>query len=82
MRLLSLIMFFVLGVVTSVSAGTYNYIDAKEVKNKIVDPQFHNYSLLGIALESGFNSKSAFNRVFKKFTRTTPSKFRDSQLPA
>lgn len=35
MRLLSLVMFFVLGVVTSVSAGTYNYIDAKEVKNKI-----------------------------------------------
>lgn len=59
-----------------------NKYRVEEVKNKIVDPQFHNYSLLGIALESGFNSKSAFNRVFKKFTRTTPSKFRDSQLPA
>ena len=56
-----------------------NKYRVEEVKNKIVDPQFDNYSLLGIAFESGFNSKSAFNRVFKKFTGTTPSEFRDSQ---
>lgn len=59
-----------------------NKYRVEEVKNKIVDPKFHKYSILGIALESGFNSKSAFNRVFKKFTGTTPSKFRDSQLSA
>lgn len=51
----------------------------EEVKNKIVDPEYDKYSLLGIAFESGFNSKSAFNRVFKKFTKKTPSQFRDSQ---
>ncbi|HUH27261.1 helix-turn-helix domain-containing protein [Gelidibacter sp.] len=56
-----------------------NKYRVEEVKNKIVDPKFHNYSLLGIAFESGFNSKSAFNRVFKKFTKKTPSEFRDSQ---
>lgn len=56
-----------------------NKYRVEEVKNKIVDPEFDKYSLLGIAFESGFNSKSAFNRVFKKFTNTTPSEFRDSQ---
>lgn len=55
-----------------------NKFRVEEVKRKIQDPNFQNYSLLGIALESGFNSKSAFNRVFKNLTGTTPSKFRDS----
>lgn len=32
-------------------------------------------SFLAIALESGFNSKSTFNTVFKKHKQTTPSKF-------
>lgn len=49
-----------------------------EVKRKIQDPKFEKYSLLGIALESGFNSKSAFNRVFKNLTGMTPSEFRKS----
>ena len=56
-----------------------NKYRVEEVKNKIIDPKFRNYSILGIAFESGFNSKSAFNRVFKKFTRKTPSEFRASQ---
>ncbi|QAA81079.1 AraC family transcriptional regulator [Aequorivita sp. H23M31] len=55
-----------------------NIFPVAEVKNKIQDENFHNYSLLGIALESGFNSKSAFNLVFKNLTGTTPSKYRDS----
>jgi len=33
------------------------------------------YSLLGIAYESGFNSKTAFNTTFKKMTKMTPSEF-------
>ncbi len=32
-------------------------------------------SLLGIALESGFNSKATFNRVFKKMEGRSPSEF-------
>lgn len=47
-----------------------------EVKAKINKPEFDNLSLLGIALESGFNTKSAFNRVFKKMTGLTPSEYK------
>src|SRR5690606_38677089 len=37
----------------------------EEVKTKIINPGYQKYSVLGIAFEAGFNSKSAFNRVFK-----------------
>ena len=33
------------------------------------------HSLLAIALDSGFNSKSSFNNVFKKIKKTTPSQY-------
>ncbi len=34
-----------------------------------------NYTLLGIAYECGFNSKSSFNRIFKNYTGITPSEY-------
>ena len=43
-----------------------------EAERKLQDPRLTHYSLIGIALESGFNSKSTFNRVFKKLTGRTP----------
>jgi len=49
-----------------------------EVKRKLNDPAFSNLSLLGIAYDSGFNSKSAFNRIFKKMTGLTPSEYKKS----
>ena len=55
-----------------------NQYRVEEVKNKIQDEKFANYSLLAIAFDSGFNSKSAFNRVFKKITSMTPSQYKSS----
>ncbi len=56
-----------------------NQYRVEEVKSKIGEPKYDNLSLLGIAFDSGFNTKSAFNRVFKKSTGMTPSQYK-SQL--
>lgn len=48
----------------------------EEVKTKIVDSDYQKFSVLGIAFDSGFNTKSAFNRVFKKMTGLTPSEYK------
>jgi len=45
-------------------------------KELLADPQYRNFSLLGIAFECGFNSKSAFNRIFKQKTGITPSQYK------
>ncbi len=38
-----------------------------------------NYSILALALDSGFNSKSSFNNVFKKHQGITPSEYLSAQ---
>lgn len=53
-----------------------NRYRVEEAKRKLVDPARKHYSLLAIAEEVGFNSKSAFNAAFKKQTSMTPSEFR------
>lgn len=55
-----------------------NQYRVEEVKSRIHDPQYEHLSILGIAFDSGFNTKSAFNRVFKKMTGMTPSEFKRS----
>jgi AraC-like DNA-binding protein len=46
-----------------------------EVKTKMLDPDFRHLSILGIALECGFNSESSFYRIFKKATGMSPKEF-------
>ncbi len=53
-----------------------NQYRIEEVKKRINDPSFNNLTILGIAMDCGFNSKSAFNRLFKKYTGQTPSEFK------
>lgn len=53
-----------------------NEYRVEHVKALINDPKYDHLSLLGIAYESGFNTKSAFNRVFKKMTGQTPSEYK------
>jgi AraC-like DNA-binding protein len=50
-----------------------NTYRVQEARRKLVDARFAHYSLVGVALESGFNSKSTFNRVFKKLLGQAPS---------
>jgi len=47
----------------------------EEVKLKLNDVSFKNMSILGIALECGFNSEASFYRVFKKYTGLSPKEF-------
>jgi len=51
------------------------------VKQRLEDPAYAHYSILGVALDCGFNSKSSFNAAFKKFTGFTPSQYRNGKEP-
>lgn len=53
-----------------------NNYRVEEVKRKLSVPDFQHFSLLGIAFESGFNSKATFNRAFKKRTGSAPSEYK------
>jgi len=52
-----------------------NSYRVEEVKERFFDPQFSNLTLLGIAMECGFNSKASFNRIFKQLTNQTPTEY-------
>lgn len=53
-----------------------NEFRANEVIRLFNDIKYNNWSIIAIAFESGFNSKSSFNTFFKKFTGKTPSEYR------
>src|SRR3712207_3470842 len=55
-----------------------NAYRVEDAKRRLKDPSLKHYSVLAIAEEVGFNSKSSFNAVFKKHTGMTPSEFRNS----
>ena len=59
----------------------YDFINnyrVEEVKRLLTDPKNQNFTILSIAFDAGFSSKSAFNNIFKKVTGLTPSKFREN----
>ncbi|WP_158237324.1 AraC family transcriptional regulator [Aquimarina sp. MAR_2010_214] len=59
----------------------YDYVNkyrVASVKKKMKSSEYSNITLLGIAYESGFKSKTSFNRIFKKETGLSPSQFKSS----
>ncbi|HWN08340.1 MAG TPA: helix-turn-helix domain-containing protein [Pyrinomonadaceae bacterium] len=48
----------------------------EEAKKRLLDPARKHYTVLAIAEEVGFNSKSSFNDVFKRHVKMTPTEFR------
>ena len=50
-----------------------NQYRVEAVKSSLQDPSLAHLSLLGVAFECGFNSKTTFNRAFKKLTGNAPS---------
>lgn len=59
-----------------------NYWRVEAVKSKMEDPKFAHLTLVGIALECGFNSKATFNRAFRKFTDHSPREYLQQLSPA
>ena len=58
----------------------FNYINSyriEEFKSRINDPDYKHLSLLGVALDAGFNSKSTFNHIFKKSEGMTPTEYKN-----
>ena len=53
----------------------------EEAKRLLADPKNQNYTILSVGFEAGFNSKTTFNTVFKKFTGVTPTEYRDQKRP-
>lgn len=61
----------------------YDYINSlriEEFKRLVSLPENQKYTLLALAYDCGFNSKSAFNRFFKKSTDLSPSEYLKNQL--
>jgi len=50
-----------------------------EAKRLLLDPKNTNFTILSVGFEAGFNSKTTFNTVFKKFTGQTPTEYRAAQ---
>lgn len=56
----------------------YDYINVLRVeafKQLLQQPENQQYTLLSLAFECGFNSKTSFNRNFKKITQLSPSSY-------
>jgi AraC-like DNA-binding protein len=56
-----------------------NSYRVEEAKRLLLDPKNENYTILSVGFEAGFNSKTTFNTVFKKFTGATPTEYREKE---
>lgn len=59
----------------------YDYVNTlriDEFKKLAALPESKQYTLLALAYDCGFNSKSSFNRYFKKMTDSSPSEYMNS----
>ena len=55
-----------------------NQYRVEAVKEMISDPEYKNYTLLTMGLESGFTSKTTFYNAFKKVTGLTPNEYKNT----
>lgn len=53
-----------------------NSYRVEEAKHRLADPAMSAQTILDILLDSGFNSKSAFHRFFKRLVGESPSEYR------
>lgn len=61
----------------------YNFINiyrVNEAQRLMKNPKYNDYKILAIAYESGFKSKTSFNRVFKNHIGLTPTEYRNNNV--
>ncbi|MBB6370316.1 helix-turn-helix domain-containing protein [Chryseobacterium shigense] len=65
---------------TGFKKNFFQYVNEYRVEyaKRLLKDSQSKLSILGIAYESGFNSKTSFNTTFKKFTGQTPSEYKNS----
>ena len=56
-----------------------NSYRVSHLKHLLADPDNQRFTILGLGTESGFNSKSSLNRIFKHHTGMSPGEFRKRQ---
>jgi AraC-like DNA-binding protein len=56
-----------------------NELRVAEFIKRMNDRKYASYSIFGIALDVGFNSKSSFNTAFKKITGKSPSAYKSDE---
>ena len=64
---------------TCLNQNFYDFINThriEEIKIRMLDNRFQNLTLLALAYDVGFNSKSVFNAAFKKHTGMTPKEYK------
>lgn len=65
---------------TKLNRNFYNFVNEyriKEFKEELFHPDNKNLTISAIAFKCGFNSKSSFQKMFKKIEGITPSEFRN-----
>jgi len=66
---------------SDVSFNDYiNKLRVETAKQMLANTAYHDYTILSIAYESGFNSKSSFYKAFKKFLNKTPLQYKKDIL--
>jgi AraC-like DNA-binding protein len=64
---------------SSLNQNFYDFINTHridEIKKRMNDREHERLTLLALAFDAGFNSKSVFNAAFKKHTGLTPKEYK------
>lgn len=64
---------------TRAGKNFYDFVNGyrvEEVMRRLRDSRFDHLTILALAVEAGFNSKSTFNAFFRRHTGLTPSQYR------
>jgi AraC-like DNA-binding protein len=64
---------------TQLNQNFFDFINqyrVEEAKKGLADPGKQQFTVLAIGFDAGFNSKTAFNTIFKKYTNMTPSEYK------